>query len=362
MSSSSSLPILGVSAALALAMYATPFAAAPVELQSYQVTGSGGPIPAAGSGGGGVWPDVLPAAPFSSSLVLPEYAVSIEEIEINGLVHGSAGELQVVLFDPNGVGHNLVHRVGFGPASPGFAARFGGDYGLRAAGDPDLTHAWPVVDPGPGAMLPSGDYPLEDGSAWGSAWPAGSSGIMNSALQEIPVIPGGIYELVIYDWRFDRKGSCISWAIEGKGLAALPRTYCTSGVSAAACTARINASANPTVGGTNPTIVTIEGAPSNTSAMVMYGIDNSGFIPKPWKGSSSWVCVRGPLARGDLLDTGGSGGCDGIVVFDWSAFQAAHPGALGQPWSIGSVAHLQGFIRDGGSSVTTDAVEITYHP
>jgi hypothetical protein len=62
---------------------------------------------------------------------------------------------------------------------------------------------------------------------------------------------------------------------------------------------------------------------------------------------------------------GSAGACDGSLVLDWNAYQASHPFAFGQPWSVGAKVFVQGWFRDPPSCKTTnlsDAALMTYAP
>jgi hypothetical protein len=123
----------------------------------------------------------------------------------------------------------------------------------------------------------------------------------------------------------------------------------------------------PSVSAANPcnlTVVNVEGA---KNGILFYGVDNTGFNPSQWGvGGTSYLCVKAPTQRSGAQLTGGTvGQCDGQMVLDWNAYQAANPGALGQPWAAGSKAYVQAWFRDPPAPKTTnlsDALELTYQP
>jgi len=87
----------------------------------------------------------------------------------------------------------------------------------------------------------------------------------------------------------------------------------------------------------------------------------------PWCAtSSSMLCVKAPNQRTGTQDSGGNAGmCDGTYFLDWDVYQAANPGALGQPWALGNNAHVQGWHRDPPACKTTQltqALTLTYLP
>ena len=65
-----------------------------------------------------------------------------------------------------------------------------------------------------------------------------------------------------------------------------------------------------------------------------------------------------------VADSGGStGACNGQLTLDWNAFQTTFPGSLGNPWTAGDEAYVQGWFRDPTSCKTTslsNAVILTY--
>jgi hypothetical protein len=67
-----------------------------------------------------------------------------------------------------------------------------------------------------------------------------------------------------------------------------------------------------------------------------------------------------------VQNTGGTNNaCDGVLAEDWLAFVAAHPGALGVPFSAGDVVNAQGWYRDPPAVKTTnlsDGLEFTLVP
>lgn len=145
-----------------------------------------------------------------------------------------------------------------------------------------------------------------------------------------------------------------------------PQSFCTPGTSSNGCTARLTASAQPSLSGSHACLLTASGVDGQRSGLIFYGLDNSCFVPVPWGASSSWLCVRAPLQRTPLASSGGtSGACDGALTLDWNGFSQSHPNALGQPWSVGARAFVQAWYRDPPSPKTTtlsDALLLTYVP
>lgn len=165
--------------------------------------GGGGSVPAAGSGSGS-WPNTLPATPFVStySVTVPAGATQLDRVELTGLSHAWAGDVQFVLTDPTGSRHNLIHRLGFPGSTFGASCDFAGTYSIRETSGA----AWPspCVDP---SDIPSGAY----NQAFGN-WPSGTNGILNTPLSAIP-ISSGQWTLTAYDWVNGESGSLTSWQL-----------------------------------------------------------------------------------------------------------------------------------------------------
>jgi len=144
-----------------------------------------------------------------------------------------------------------------------------------------------------------------------------------------------------------------------------PTNYCTAGTTTNLCTPAISATAQPSVTFANPCDITIANVEGQKSGLIFYGV--SGTVAFPWApGSSSFFCVKSPTLRTPVQGTGGlANACDGVMTLDWNAFQMATPGALGQPWTVGAKAHVQGWFRDPPAIKTTnlsDGLELTYAP
>lgn len=150
-------------------------------------------------------------------------------------------------------------------------------------------------------------------------------------------------------------------------LVAAPTSYCTAGTSTNNCAPQIAASANPSVSFANACTFTATGVEGQKSGIIFYGVNNTGFSPAPWAaGSASFLCVKGPTQRMNVLNSGGTlGSCNGSLVQDWNAFQAAHPTALGNPFVVGNSAFVQAWYRDPPAVKTTNlsnAVQVFFVP
>ncbi len=146
-----------------------------------------------------------------------------------------------------------------------------------------------------------------------------------------------------------------------------PTAYCTAGTSTNNCVPSVSASGQPSVSQAAPCIVSVSNVEGQKSGLVFYGVDNTGFAPLPWSPTStSLFCVKSPVQRTLTQSSGGtSGQCDGQLSLDWDAFQAAFPGSLGTPFSVGDKAYVQAWYRDPPAPRTTnlsDAIELTHAP
>ena len=144
-----------------------------------------------------------------------------------------------------------------------------------------------------------------------------------------------------------------------------PWSYCTGGTTTNACTAQVSASALPSVSGANACMLSVTNVEGQKSGLIFYSV--AGALIQPWSATStSLLCVKTPTQRSPTQNSGGTAGaCDGGFALDWNAFQAANPGALGNPWSAGDKLFAQAWFRDPPASKSTNlsnAIELTYQP
>jgi hypothetical protein len=187
----------------------------PAMAHAESATGPGGVIP--DYVGFGMWGFSIPPPTwgFSSPVQLQQVA-SIESITLTGITHEWVGDIQVVLFDPDGRGYNILHRPGFTGVGYGSTADIDGNYVFI---DPDRARAWPASLTGPFAVVPPGTY-----GQYVGAWPDGAADIFNMHLSAISG-PAGTWKLRIFDWAGLPNGTLDSWTIRYKvpapGAAAL---------------------------------------------------------------------------------------------------------------------------------------------
>lgn len=142
----------------------------------------------------GTFPTTLPAAPGESCATVPGNVTSITSIEVSGLNHTWAGDLQMTLCDPNGTEHNIFVRPGFGNTSNfGASGDFVGDYTFVESGGSSLpTSSGFTADVTPGTYNQSFD-------TGGVVWNSGDAGILNTPMSSITG-PQGDWCVKIYDW------------------------------------------------------------------------------------------------------------------------------------------------------------------
>lgn len=167
------------------------------------VSGPGGLIPAAGTGGGGTWQTVLPTSPLVSTVNVPVGIASIQSVVLNiSTTHTWIGDLQVVLFDPNGVGYNIFVRPGSVNGSVGSSGDLlAGQYTFV-----DPTSGNPAL-PAAGNSVPGTTY-----SQSYNTWTNGNLGINNTGLNSITGA-AGTWTLRIYDWAAGDTGALGGWTL-----------------------------------------------------------------------------------------------------------------------------------------------------
>jgi hypothetical protein len=146
-----------------------------------------------------------------------------------------------------------------------------------------------------------------------------------------------------------------------------PTAYCTAGTSSNGCVPSISANANPSITLAHACDISVSNLEGQRTAIVFYGINQSGFSPHPWAtGSNSFLCVKSPIQRTGVHNTAGTAAlCNGSILFDWNAYQSTHPSALGNPFGAGQKVYAQCWYRDPPAPKTTNlsnALELTCVP
>lgn len=145
-----------------------------------------------------------------------------------------------------------------------------------------------------------------------------------------------------------------------------PTIYCTAGTTSLACVAAISATGTASASHASNLVITVASLNGQTSGMAFYGLNNASFSPQSWGGGTSYLCVKPPLQRMAVQNSGGGAGtCDGTLVANWNTFLSSQPQALGMPFSAGQHVYAQGWFRDPPSPKTTslsDALEFIVGP
>lgn len=164
-------------------------------------SGPGGVIPVAGTGGdGAVWPSVFPTSPYVSTVNLGVGVASVNSVTLSGLSHTWVGDLQVVLFAPDGTGHNILVRPGF------VGAGFGSD-GDLTGGDYTFVESGGSAFPTAGAVA-GGTYNQSFG-----IWASGTGNVFNTPMGSIAG-GSGLWTLRIYDWAGGDVGELSGWTLD----------------------------------------------------------------------------------------------------------------------------------------------------
>jgi len=209
--------------------------------------------------------------------------------------------------------------------------------------------------------------PVGDPFSW-SQGPFGQNGGAGLPCPPPPYIEKAIECIDLYANSTLMSPSVIYWDdISIGGTTPPPVAYCTptgSG-SSSGCITAIAASDNPNVAHSNTCTIAVTGVEGQKNGIIFYGLGSNAL---PWctSGGNSMLCVKSPTQRTQGQVSGGTAGlCNGTLNLNWNGFQSANPGALGQPWSAGAKAYVQGWFRDPPSCKTTflsQALEMTYVP
>jgi hypothetical protein len=142
--------------------------------------------------------------------------------------------------------------------------------------------------------------------------------------------------------------------------------FCTAGTTTHGCVPSISSSGVASASNTSGFTISVSALEGQKQALLFYGIDNAGFTPSPWGASSSFLCVKSPKQRTGPHNSGGTvNACNGVLSLDWNAYIAAHPSALGAPFSAGQHVYAQAWLRDPPSPKTTmlsNALEFVVQP
>jgi hypothetical protein len=145
--------------------------------------------------------------------------------------------------------------------------------------------------------------------------------------------------------------------------AGLFESYCTAGTSASGCTAQLSAAGGASATMASGFVVSASSVEGGKDGLFFFG--TAGRQANPWGTGTSFVCVRPPVKRTDLLTGAGTAGaCNGKFDVDfnalWASSPAKNPGA-------GSWVQMQLWYRDPANSSNqatsfSDALEFPVCP
>ncbi len=333
------------SASLGLVVSCALSMSLPAAAQSFSVSGPGGLIPAMNAGGGTYPTTPLLGEEFSSAVSVPSPVSSICLVRLTGWNHSWIGDVQIVLVDPNGVGHNIVCRPGYTGAGFGNAS--------DAVGSPhdivDATTPGALTVPVAGDMV-AGIYAQHFGEPV-SPFPDGTNNIFNTPMKLITG-PQGTWTLKIYDWADGDTGAISGWTLEGNSCGSLPApvTYCTAKTNSLGCVPQIlGIGLSSATAGSGFTLRGIN-VRNNKPGLLLYS--NGGRDAAPFQGG--FRCVNTPLKRSIPINSGGSPApaddCSGMYSIDMNAFAVGSLGGLPASYLVVpySVVDAQFWGRDPG--------------
>ncbi len=129
--------------------------------------------------------------------------------------------------------------------------------------------------------------------------------------------------------------------------------YCTAGTTSSGCVPLITGIGTPSASAGSGFTISASAVEGLQSGLIFYG--TSGVVASTWGTSSSFMCVKAPLERGPVTNSGGAGaGCVGTLSLDWNLYVATHAGAIGVPFSGGETVYAQAWFRDPPTPKTTN--------
>ncbi len=236
-------------------------------------------------------------------------------------------------------------EAGFGGAGEVRDSIVAGNPGGDVAVDPKVvTFAYTLVEEGLSTQSGPGNL---DGDPW--LWstelfdfaPAPGSAVIDSGDPAAPLDPDGS--------RRDMGALAFD-----PGYAPAPSVYCTSKLNSLGCAPSIGAVGSARVSG-SPFVITCSAQLNQRSGLLFYGYQRQALAYQ-----GGWLCVRAPVRRTPLLQSGGSTGgndCTGSFSFDFDAWlqsgvdPALTPGAMvfAQYWSRDSAVSF-GTVRSDALS------------
>jgi len=191
------------------------------------------------------------------------------------------------------------------------------------------------------------------GTPFDVAYGLNLSGSGAGNLSESPSPAPGEYLVATVDWVLPagyQITSVLGWSAPVSSL-----NYCTAGTASHGCVASIAGAGVPSASSGSGFTISASNVEGAKQGLFFYGLDNFGYTPVSWGGSSSYLCVQPPTQRTAVSSAGGTDGqCDGSLALDWNAFIAGNPSALGVPFAAGQHVYAQACYRDPPSPKTTN--------
>jgi len=328
----------------AIALCAVALFSAGASAQNYP--GSGGPIPSSGTGGGTYPSTPLAGTELSSAVAVPSSVTSVDKITLNNWTHTWVGDMQIVLVDPTGVGHNVMVRPGFTGSGFGNSGdRTGGLYEFVPSGGVAVPHA-------AAAPMPAATYNQDFGNPGGGLWVSGTSigaMVVNNTPMNTITGPSGNWTLKIFDWASGDVGNIDSWILHVNGSLPAPTPYCTAKVTSNACIPSIGSTGVPSASTGSGFLVNGTQFMNNKNCLLFYGVTGQAAIP--FQGGT--LCVSAPIKRTPGTNTLGNpppNDCSGVPSIDMNLFAVG--GLGGTPLAAltvaGTVVDCQWWGRDPG--------------
>lgn len=164
--------------------------------------------------------------------------------------------------------------------------------------------------------------------------------------------PGTFDPAHVYNGFMDRVETLASflnhcWVLRARGADASPSTYCFAKVSSAGCTPQLTWGGTPSASAGAGFTIYATNLLSHRRGFFMYGTAGQSTTPF----GRGFLCLAQPLHRTHGLNTGGIGGCTGVLAFDFNQLVAsATDPALVQ----GATVDGQFYYRDPGFPAPND--------
>jgi hypothetical protein len=122
-------------------------------------------------------------------------------------------------------------------------------------------------------------------------------------------------------------------------------SYCTAGTSLGGCAAAMSGVGLASASASSGFTLSATGVDDNRSGILFFGTNGPALLP--WGGGTSMQCVLGPVRRTGLLNSGGTGGCDGSLSIDFNDWMTNNPAKAP---GAGTAINAQAWYRDSGAA------------